>query len=267
MEYAELLSALDRTQFHLLEPEPSVHIVLPDSLRDLSWAAAALRSAPWRGRAPRPILEAHVAETQAGALELDQLEEVGIFLATLEAKLLDCQVPVRYSGEAELDAVMSEAAWVILPTTSSMPKELLETVEFGLRRGAPLSIGPHVPSSLREIATRRAAGLPFALRGTGHELEEQIEMLVYAGQLPRHDATPESVRIFFHTRPGTEQSRDQLAVAFVQNLTAEAVNAEFACPGYRAMDAVSQKPIASFAERLQLTVPPQGIRMLELIPD
>jgi hypothetical protein len=254
-ELAPLLAALERTQFHTLELEPCVHIVLCDRLLHLERVEQArARSEGWLAR--EPSLARDSRPPLSG--ELGELAEVRRALGWLEQSLTRNGVPFRHCSEWELDAVVGAAPWVVVPTPTWIAEELRETLQYALRRGSPCSVGPYLPEGLSDDRS----GWPFLLGTTLQAVESQVQELLAQGQLPRRDVSPSVARVLFHTRP--EPKGAVPAVAFVFNTSGSPIEVSLACPGWTARDALSQGPIASFAERLLVTVPGESLRMLEL---
>jgi hypothetical protein len=254
---APLLAALENTQLHALRVEPCVHIVVSERLLHLSRLERAHEfSAGWFEQGFALERERRAALPAA----LLELEDVRRMLGWLEATLARRGVPYRHCFEWELDNAVGFAPWIVLPTLREMDAALVETIRFAERRGLPFSIGPSLPSGVE--ATRARDAWPLLLASDRSGIERQIATLIEQGDLPRRDISPPEARVLFHVRP--EEGDDALALAFVLNPTGRVLEVSIACPGYEARDALTQAPIASFAERLSLDVPAESVRMLEL---
>jgi hypothetical protein len=182
-------------------------------------------------------------------------------LGWLETALVRRGVPYRYCSENEIDNVVGFAPWVVLPTITETDPALVETIRFAERRGLPFSIGPRLPAGVEHSGGR--GSWPLLLADTERTLVDQVDALLAQGDLPRREISSAHARVLFHVRP--EEGDDALAVAFVLNPTGSALDVSIACPGYEARDAFTQASVASFAERLSLSVPAESIRMLELL--
>jgi hypothetical protein len=141
-----------------------------------------------------------------------------------------------------------------------MDPALVETIRFAERRGLPFSIGPRLPAGVERGGGQDS--WPLLLADTERALVDQVDALLGQGDLPRREISSAHARVLFHVRP--EEGDDALAVAFVLNPTGSALDVSIACPGYGARDAFTRASVASFAERLSLSVPAESIRMLEL---
>src|SRR5690606_19671523 len=192
--------------------------------------------------------------------ELLELFELRRVLGWLEQSLTRNGVPFRHASEQELDGIIGAAPWTIVPTPSVISDELRETMQYGARRGSPCSVGPFLPLGLERDGVN--ADWPFLLGTTEQAVESQVQSLLAQGQLPRRDVSPATARVLFHLRP--EAGGAVPAVAFVLNTAGSSVEVSIACPGWVAKDALTQMPIAQFAERLLVTVPGDTVRMLEL---
>ncbi len=252
--WASLLEALDRAQFHTLERVVSAQIVLPQSLRDRALSQNSLR--------PLSASSLGMSEVVTGA-ELavgnnaDDLHRANTFVQACVTCLTKHRVPFRFVPDDQLDAALSEDCWTLVPSVPELAEELLESVLFAQRRGAPLTLGPQLPP--RWPPEPRTDELPAVLSGDAGELDHWVNRLLAIKQLAQHTADPDDVEISFF-----QNDEGELTLVFVVNPGHRAVTAQLACPGASAKDALDQTRVHSFAERLEIAVPARSVRMLEL---
>ncbi len=258
--WATLLEALERCQLHVLRPEAAVSVVIPERLRELALAADALRpiDAEWfELQSPLGARAALADDLDPALTELQQAER---FFVALTSCLRRLRVPFVVSSDLQLDSTLELTPWTIVVATPTLEPTLSEGLRYALTRGAAVSLGPFLPASLGMDAGVEG-GFPLLLPAEAPALADAVGRVVNAEGLRQLQADPPEVEVIFHIAPAPA---DALSVLFVINPTENDLQVEVACPGYDAVDALSQEPVHSFAERLELGVPARCVRMLEL---
>src|SRR5688572_15152269 len=145
-EYHSLIEALDRVRFHTLQRRAPVRLVVPRALRRLSRATHAFG----------PITPAVFNIAGAGPVESCLEDDFGLgevapivgeaFVRAFERALLARGVPFAYAGGEALEASIAGASWIVCTTAGGLKREVLDTLRNAHEAGAPVTIGPRVPS-------------------------------------------------------------------------------------------------------------------------
>ncbi len=256
--WAGLLEALDRVQFHSLERVVSAQIVLPRRLSATALVANALRPLTAGSLRIEEMVPGALSSAQVTDSDSRRCAEAERFVCALATCLRQHRVPFRFVADDHVDAAVNSDYWTIIPSLPELQPELAESIEFGQRRGAPLTLGPQLPP--RWSPNETSAELPAVLSGDPDELNTWVSKLIASGKLTRDVAEPREVETTFFRA----SESGHLALAFVINPTKRGVSAQIACPGTDAKDALDQTRVHSFAERLEIAVPARSVRVLEL---
>jgi hypothetical protein len=257
--WAQLLEALERCQYNALIPEAPVYVLVPERLRMLAAASQAFKPAQLEWfLPPSPFQLASL--TEQGELETAPLQDAERFIHTLCDCLNQARIPFVMGTDEQLEAALANARWTIVVTLPELDAPLIEGLRFALRRGAALSIGPTAPRHI-DVSEHARAPWPVLLPTENAALSAHIHALANTEDLQQYGAEPRNILVRFHRANSPGELR---CLGFVINYSEHELQAQVACPGYDAVDALSREPIHSFAERLELAVPARSVRMLEL---
>jgi beta-galactosidase len=223
-EYHSLIEALDRVAFHTLERRIPVRLVVPRALRRLSRATHAFG----------PITPAVFNIAGAGPVESCLEDDFGLgevapivgeaFVRAFERALLARGVPFAYAGGEALEASISGAAWIVCTTAGGLKREVLDTLRKAHEAGAPVTIGPRVPSrdgSLRPLEEPHdVRGLVVEPLDDPARADALVAKYVEELALPSYPIDPNDCHVTVH-----EDGQGVARVAFVMNPENQAVAA------------------------------------------
>ncbi|MBK7585704.1 MAG: beta-galactosidase [Myxococcales bacterium] len=266
--WRKLLAALDRTRFFELSRHAAVHIVVPRSFRRLSRVCHAF------GPLSAALFQVLGGGTQEACFE----DELGLgspvvidterFARQLEHTLELARIPYAIVGGDLLEHALTHARWSVVVSTGALDVDLCQAIEQAWQRGAPLSLGPYLPTRDASFQMLRTpVGLPAgvtrvpSLLGLGAEaLAETVADAKTKLELPALTASPAELLTTVHVdRQGVAR------VLFVINPTEWAVEAKLgACGAKIAADALDGERFNESGGEFALTVSGRSVRMLEL---
>jgi len=266
--WRKLLAALERTRFSELRREAAVHIVVPRSFRRLSRVCHAFG----------PLSAALFQILGGGAQEACFEDELGLgapvvieterFARQVEHALEKARVPWAIVGGDLLERSLARARWVVLASSGALEPELGRLARRAWKRGAPLSVGPYLPSRDAgfqplddPLETPKGAHEVPPLLGLGPEaLDELVARLKSKLALPTLAIAPEGLQATLHVdRRGTAR------VLFVINPTEWAALASVAAGSAKfAADALDGQRFEAKGGKLSVPVSGRTVRMLEL---
>lgn len=261
-----LVSALERTRFASLHIDAQVFVVVPRNLRRLTRVLHAF--------GPVTLAAFHVSG--AGAEEACFEDEFGLgspvaieatqFVKRMEAALTAERIPFAVVAGDLTEQALAQGKWTVVACAGGLEPEIRAALAAGAEAGKAVSLGPHVAD--RDAAFQPAArfelpangAMPALLPLDDAQLRWTVQQAKSALGLEHVSCTPESVAVTVHRdESGTPR------VAFMINPTPRAVRSELALPGLvRAVDALDGSEFRARTSGLEVPLPAQTVRMLEL---
>ncbi len=263
--WRRLLQALSRLQFSELERRVEVSIVVPRSFRRLARVLHAfgpvsqtLLQLIGRGL-DQSVMEAGV--DQAGGSVVATSSFIDQLWDALEAR----GVAVELVGCDQLERALERSRWVVVACSGALELELAERARRAYASGQAVSVGPFLPT--RDERMRGAAHpipsggvVPWQLSSA--RLTEQVAELTEALKLTQRPINA-PLRLTLHSDQAGEPR-----VAFVINPSHQEARGVFQIASVgAAKDALDGAPIEVSSGEIALTVPPQSVRLVELLQE
>jgi len=265
--WERLVTALERLDFFSLHLEAAVHIVVPRNVRRLARALHAFG----------PITLAAFHVSGGGAEQACFEDDFGTgspfaidaaeWLRKIEAALSAERIPFAVVAGDLVEHAVEHGKWTLVACAGGLEDEIRSSLRAASERGAAISIGPH-------LATRDAIyrpltepfsipppiGVPSLLHLDETALREAVVSAKRALDLPSIECSPDAAFVSVH-RDAVGTAR----VAFVLNPSLQSLRAELSLPGItRAVDALDGTEFRARVRSLEVPLPPQTVRMLEL---
>ncbi len=264
-----LVSALERTDFYSLHRTAEVHVVVPRNLRRMARVLHAF--------GPVTLAAFHVSGggPEQACFEDDfglgspVLIEAMQFVSRLEALLTAEHIPYAVVAGDLTEHALEEGKWTIVACAGGLEADIRERLARASDAGKAISIGPHQADRdavFQPLAQgfRVADGgrVPSQLSLDEGALRDALRSARTALDLQGFQCAPEGVTLTVH-RDASGQPR----VAFLINASPRALLAEVSLPGVaRAVDALDGTEFRARDARLEVPLPAQTVRLLELFP-
>jgi beta-galactosidase len=265
--WESLVTALIRLDFFALHVEAAVHVVVPRNIRRLARVLHAF--------GPVTLAAFHVS---GGSPEQACFEDdfgfgspfaidAAEWLRKIEATLSAERIPFAVVAGDLTEQALERGKWTVVACAGGLESKIRRTLGAGIARGCAISIGPY-PAERDAIyrplgepfVVPTLAGVPdlFSLDETA--LLAAVRAAKFTLELPSLECAPDAASVTVH-RDAAGQAR----VAFVLNPSARPVRAELSLPGVgRAVDALDGSEFRAKLCLLEVPLPPQTARMLEL---
>jgi beta-galactosidase len=261
-DYARLLAALERTQFHTFRRRAPVRLVVPRSLRRLARATHAFG----------PLTPALFNVAGAGWSESVLERDFGLdappviaaeaYLRAFERALHARGVPFAYAGGETVELSTAGAKWIICASPGGLKPQLVRSLQAMRRAGAVVTMGPRTPDL---DGTMRPLKRPLDVKG----LEiEPLEDLARADALvarriedlglPTWPVDP----VYAHAAVHEDESGAP-RIVFVMNPTDKDLVVRVSIAGVGSLvDAIDERRVARVAGALDVSVAARVVRMM-----
>jgi beta-galactosidase len=264
-----LVTALTRLDFFALHVEATVHIVVPRNVRRLARVLHAF--------GPVTLAAFHVSG--GGAEQACFEDEFGMggpvvieaaeFVRRLEALLSAERIPFAVVSGDLTEQALAQGKWTIVACAGGLEREIQDALRRGIEAGQAISIGPHPAERdavfqplIQPFRVPEGGRVPSQLGLSEAALGDAVRSAKAALDLDSIVCAPECVSITVH-RDDAGQAR----VAFLINPSARAVQSELSLPGIAlARDALDGSEFRAKQGALEVPMPPETVRMLELFP-
>ncbi|MEO8903625.1 MAG: beta-galactosidase [Polyangiaceae bacterium] len=267
--WEQLVAALTRTDFFGLHVAVEVHVVVPRNLRRLARVLHAF--------GPVSLAAFHVSG--GGAEQACFEDDLGLgspvlidaaqFVGRMESALAAERIPFAVVAGDLTEQALEHGKWTVVACAGALGGEIRAALQQGVAAGHPISIGPHAAE--RDAIFRplsepfrvpERSGVPGLLGLEEPSLREVVRTAKAALGLHSVQCAPDGVFVTVH-RDRTGDAR----IAFLINPSAHALRAELSLHGIaRASDALDGTEFHARTGVLEVPVPAQTVRMLELFP-
>ncbi len=265
--WESLVAALERLDFFALHVDSAVHVVVPRNVRRLARVLHAF--------GPVTLAAFHVSGGSAeqacfeddfgssGPLAIDAVE----WLRKIEGALAAERIPFAVVAGDLVGQALARGKWTLVACVGGLEHDIRAALTAGIGRGCAVSIGPR-PAERDAIYRPLAepfgipalAGVPDLLGLDETALRAAVRTAKCVLELPSFDCSPDAAFVTVH-RDSTGRAR----VAFLLNPSSHAVRAELSLPGIvRAVDALDGSEFRARVRSLEVPLPPQTTRILEL---
>jgi hypothetical protein len=193
--------------------------------------------------------------------------DAAVFARRLESALSAERIPFAVVAGDLADQALEQGKWTIVACAGGLGSEIRAALERGVAAGRPISIGPHpadrdaIFQPLKQpFRVPEQRGIPALLGLEEASLREAVRAAKSSLGLYSEQCSTEGVFVTVHRNDAGEPR-----VAFLINPSARALRAELSLPGVaRASDALDGSEFRARTGLLEVPLPPQTVRMLEL---
>jgi beta-galactosidase len=261
-QYARLLAALDRTQFHTLRRRAPARLVVPRALRRLARATHAFG----------PLTPALFHVAGAGWTESVIERDFGLdappvmaaeaYMRAFERALNARGVPFAYAGGETVEHSIPGAKWIVCASAGGLKPHFVKSLHAARKAGAIVTIGPRAPEL---DGAMRPLTRPVAVRGFEIEplddlarADALVARRIDELELPTWPVDPVQAHVAVH-----EDAGGAPRVVFVMNPTPGDLIARVSLAGIDALvDAVGEGRVARSGGALDVSVPARMVRMM-----
>lgn len=267
--WQRLLAAIEQTRFYELSRVAPVQIVIPRCLRRLRRALHAFGPVgPMAFEVAGEDGRAHVFEEDLG-LPSSVLADAEEFLRLLEDELERRKIAHGWVSGDLVKHTLRRARWTVVACAGGLDDKLIGSVERAMKRHRAISLGPHYPerdASMRplrrpiSLPARPKNDVPILIGLSAASVERAVDRACAALELPEHAVEPSSIRLTVH-----EDATARPRVVFAINPAESPVRASIPAFGAgTAVDALDGEHVTARENRIELSIPGRGVRMLVL---